>query len=181
MTFVQILLSLSVVISFNTTELQELSYIDKYQSLAIAEMKRTGIPASIKLAQALVESNAGSSVLANRANNHFGIKCKVEWTGVKYYYADDDLDASGQLIESCFRAYQTPEESYLDHSDFLITRDRYTGLFKLSKKDYSGWAFSLKKYGYATDPDYAQKLIKKIEKYRLYLLDEEGGALLFQG
>lgn len=176
MTFVQVLLSLSVVISFNTTELAEISYIEKYQSLAIGEMQRTGIPASIKLAQALVESNAGSSVLASRANNHFGIKCKVEWTGVKYFYADDDHDAAGQLIESCFRAYQTPEESYLDHSEFLTMRDRYRGLFKLSKNDYSGWAYGLKNYGYATDPNYAQKLIKKIEKYRLYLLDKEGGA-----
>ena len=139
-------------------------YIDQYSQLAISEMERTGVPASITLAQGLVESRAGLSPLASKGNNHFGIKCHNDWKGRKMY-ADDDK--AGE----CFRVYPTADKSFMDHSDFLRYRDRYKFLFELDKTDYKGWARGLKKAGYATDPAYANKLIKVIEEYELYRFD----------
>lgn len=142
-------------------------YIDQYRDLAIVEMYRSGIPASITLAQALHESNYGTSELAQSANNHFGIKCKASWSGETYFYKDDDYDRYGKLVESCFRSYDTDIDSYVDHSNFLMSRSNYSALFYYGKTDYVSWAHGLKRSGYATDQHYATKLIKKIEKYGL--------------
>ncbi len=142
-------------------------YIDMYHEIAILEMYRTGVPASITLAQALVESNAGRSDLASNANNHFGIKCKSTWVGDTYYHKDDDLDINGNLIPSCFRAYETDLDSYIDHSNFLRYKSNYQPLFLLDKYDYKSWAYGLKEAGYATDVSYAHKLIAKIEELDL--------------
>ena len=149
------------------------NYIESYKELAIVEMYRSGVPASITIAQALLESNFGESDLAKNANNHFGIKCKSYWTGIKYYHKDDDLDINGELIESCFRAYETVFDSYVDHSNFLMYTPHYKHLFNLSQKDYKNWAIGLKKSGYATDPKYSEKLIRFIERYELHKLDEQ--------
>ncbi len=138
-------------------------YIDMYAELAVQEMYRSGVPASITLAQGLLESRYGLSELAVKGNNHFGIKCH-NWTGKKMYYDDD---RSGE----CFRVYKSPEESFRDHSDFLRYRDRYKFLFDLEPTDYEGWAYGLKKAGYATDPAYPKKLIRLIEEYELYEYD----------
>ncbi|HEV8285606.1 MAG TPA: glucosaminidase domain-containing protein [Chitinophagaceae bacterium] len=137
-----------------------LAYIARYKDLAIEEMKRTGIPASITLAQGIHETEAGTSELVRRSNNHFGIKCKDNWKGQSVSHDDD---ARGE----CFRKYAAPEESYRDHSDFLKTRPNYTSLFKLDPADYEAWAYGLKKAGYATNPKYAQILIKLIRDYNL--------------
>lgn len=158
-------------LSFGESEQAENAYILKYKELAISEMARSGIPASIKLAQAIVESNSGRSLLASRANNHFGIKCKSWWEGACYYYTDDDRDQRGNLIPSCFRRYSSPFESYTDHTSFLQSSERYASLFSFLPADYRGWAEGLSKCGYATDPDYARKLIHTIEKYRLHQFD----------
>ncbi len=155
-------------LSFNIApESAAYSYIDQYRDLAVVEMYRSGIPASITLAQGLHESNYGTSELARLANNHFGIKCKTNWLGETYFYEDDDYDHYGNLIQSCFRSYEADIDSYVDHSNFLMYRHHYQELFSLSRHDYVGWAYGLKKCGYATDPQYAQKLIKKIEKFGL--------------
>ncbi len=140
-------------------------YIQKYKNLAIEHMDIYGIPASIKMAQALFESDNGNSRLAREANNHFGIKCKSDWTGETI---DHDDDAKGE----CFRKYSSVEESYKDHSEFLDKSERYQDLFKLDPMDYKGWAEGLKKAGYATNPMYAAQLIKIIEDNKLYLLDQ---------
>jgi LysM repeat protein len=150
-------------------------YSEKYKDIAVSEMYRTGIPASIKLAQGLLESNAGRSELATRANNHFGIKCGGDWTGKTFMKEDDDY-ANGQLIKSCFRVFSSVEESYVAHSEFLRNPakvNRYGFLFDLSSTDYKGWAHGLKQAGYATAPTYAQRLIKIIEDYQLYQYDKE--------
>ena len=147
-------------------------YIEKYKHLAIAEMERTNIPASITLAQGLHESALGKSELATIANNHFGIKCHKSWQGNTFFKKDDDLDDHGNLIKSCFRSYQSVEESYIDHSEFLMTRPWYAPLFELEKSDYRGWAYGLKDAGYATDPKYPEKLIASIEKWKLYRYDK---------
>lgn len=139
-------------------------YVEKYAALAIDEMYRSGVPASITLAQGLLESRYGLSELATKGNNHFGIKCHNNWQGGKVYHDDD---AKGE----CFRKYDSPEESFRDHSDFLRYRDRYKFLFDLEVNDYKGWAHGLKKAGYATDPAYPAKLIKLIEDYKLYKFD----------
>lgn len=146
-------------------------YIEAYKDLAVIEMHRTGVPASITLAQGLHESNFGTSKLATEANNHFGIKCKSYWQGGTYYYKDDDLDKKGKLIESCFRSYDSALESYVDHSNFLTRSAHYSELFQLNVLDYKSWAYGLKRCGYATDPNYAEKLIRKIEKYNLSIYD----------
>lgn len=143
------------------------AYIDQYKEVAIIEMHRSGIPASITLAQALVESKYGTSSLATDANNHFGIKCKSYWTGFTYYHKDDDFDKNGTLIKSCFRAYDSALDSYVDHSNFLVRTPWYQELFTYSKTDYVSWAKGLKKCGYATNPKYADILIKKIEDFHL--------------
>ena len=140
------------------------SYIKTYKDLAINEMHRYNIPASITLAQGILESGSGTSVLAIESNNHFGIKCHVKWTGLKIYHDDDKK-------QECFRKYDNPEYSYRDHSLFLSNRGRYSFLFDLKKDDYKQWAKGLKKAGYATDPKYPQKLIDLIQRYQLYKYD----------
>jgi hypothetical protein len=160
-------------ISFATTPVKPvIGYIEQFKSIAISEMNRTGIPASIKLAQGIMESMSGRSELAVNANNHFGIKCKPGWDGETYQYKDDDLDESGELIHSCFRKYTAAENSYIDHSEFLTRRKRYKVLFDYDKSDYISWAKGLQACGYATDPNYATKLIEAIEKYNLYIYDQ---------
>lgn len=139
-------------------------YISKYSDLAIQHQKKYRIPASITLAQGLLESGAGQSDLARRSNNHFGIKCHSDWRGGRVYHDDD-------LRGECFRKYKRVEDSYDDHSRFLAERSRYERLFKLNIKDYKGWAKGLQKCGYATDRAYANKLIKVIEDYELYRFD----------
>ena len=140
-------------------------YIQKFYRLAISEMDRSGIPASITLAQGCWESQNGNSRLSTEGNNHFGIKCKSDWTGKRIYHDDD-------AIQECFRKYAHAEASYIDHTNFLMKGTRYSFLFKLDPKDYQGWARGLKKAGYATDPTYAERLIKIIEDYKLYMYDE---------
>ncbi len=142
-------------------------YIDAYSDIALREMQRTGIPASIKLAQAILESGDGNSTLARIGNNHFGIKCH-DWTGRRIYHDDDERN-------ECFRRYSHPEESFLDHSDFLTGRPRYGHLFQLDTYDYRGWARGLQSAGYATDPNYANSLIRIIEENELYQYDREMG------
>ena len=140
-----------------------LSYIEQYKGIAIREMNQYGIPASIKLAQALLESGNGNSYLAREANNHFGIKCGGVWTGKSVRRADDNPN-------DCFRVYDNPEQSFKDHSQFLL-RKRYEKLFALDKDDYRGWAKGLKEAGYATNPRYPDLLIDLIERYSLYQYD----------
>jgi len=140
-------------------------YIETYKSIAIEEMIRAKVPASITLAQGILESGAGKSPLSVKANNHFGIKCKEEWTGKKYYHDDD-------APQECFRVYGSASESYIDHSDFLANRPRYAGLFQLPITDYKSWAHALKSAGYATNPKYASMLIQYIEDYNLAQFDQ---------
>ena len=142
-------------------------YIQKYAPIAVKEMHRSGVPASITLAQGILESGSGLSELATKGNNHFGIKCHKDWTG-KRMYMDDDRKGE------CFRVYRKAEDSFRDHSDFLRYRDRYKFLFDLRPTDYKGWAYGLKKAGYATDPKYPAKLIKYIEDYNLARYDKKG-------
>jgi hypothetical protein len=137
-----------------------LIYIDQYKDIAIKEMKRTGIPASITLAQGIVESNSGESNLALNFNNHFGIKCKTDWKG-ETTYQDDDTK------QECFRVYPNANSSFIDHSNFIKTRPNYAALFQLDPVDDSAWAIGLKKAGYATASDYANKLMKVIDDYEL--------------
>jgi hypothetical protein len=139
-------------------------YIDKFKNIAIREMKNHGIPASITLAQGILESGSGNSKLAREGNNHFGIKCTSDWTGDKILEDDD-------IKDDCFRVYQTAEESFRDHSEFL-KRKRYAALFELDKKDFRGWAVGLKTAGYATNPKYADLLISLVERYNLNRFDQ---------
>lgn len=148
-------------------------YIDKYKHLAVAQMKKYGIPASITLAQGLLESDAGRSMLAVEGNNHFGIKCHSDWSGKRMYHDDDRRD-------DCFRVYRNVEGSFEDHSLFLTTHSRYAFLFDLKPNDYKGWAKGLKKAGYATNPAYAEKLIEIIERYDLDMYDK-GGKRRYSG
>ena len=150
----------------NTDQIRN-QYIEFYKDLAINESHRSNIPVSIILAQGILESQAGKSNLAMNSRNHFGIKCKSTWTGQKYYHEDDDYDANGNLTKSCFRVYESVEDSYRDHSNFLIHRERYSSLFELKQDDYVGWAIGLQKCGYATNQSYALLLIDLIEKYGL--------------
>jgi len=151
---------------------KQYAYVNKYKDIAISEMERAGVPASIKLAQALLESGAGTSTLSNRAKNHFGIKCGGDrWKGKKYFHKDDDYDANGKLRESCFRVYKNPESSFIAHSDFLRDNPRYGFLFRLNPYDYKRWAYGLKKAGYATSATYPQKLVKLIETLELNQYD----------
>ncbi len=139
------------------------AYIDQYKDLAISEMLKYDIPASITLAQGLLESGAGMSELARKGNNHFGIKCH-DWTGATTYHDDDEE-------QECFRSYKDAYESYEDHSKFLTRQSRYRRLFSLKRNDYKGWAKGLKACGYATSPTYANKLIAIIELYKLHRYD----------
>jgi flagellum-specific peptidoglycan hydrolase FlgJ len=136
------------------------AYIEKFATIAMDEQVRTGIPAAVKLAQGIHESGAGQGDLALKSNNHFGIKCKSNWTGLTAYHDDDEKG-------ECFRAYENVESSYKDHSDFLKTSKRYAHLFLLAPDDYKGWANGLKQAGYATNPKYPLLIIKLIETYEL--------------
>lgn len=152
------------VVSTSGSGIPARDYIDTYKDLAIYEMKRTGIPASITLAQGMIESDFGRSRLAVEANNHFGIKCHNDWTGQTIRHHDDKRN-------ECFRKYKKVAESFYDHSDFLKKGSRYKSLFDLDITDYKGWARGLKKAGYATNPDYANMLIRSIEANNLMALD----------
>ena len=156
----------SAAFASQTSKTPQEKYIEKYAPLAVSEMYRSGVPASITLAQGMLESGNGQSELARVSNNHFGIKCHNNWKGGKVYYDDD---AKGE----CFRKYSHPSESYRDHSDFLRFRDRYKFLFDYRVTDYKAWAHGLKKAGYATDPAYPKKLIKLIEEYDLNQYDRK--------
>ncbi len=151
-------------VSLAVSQTSRLEYIEKYQVLAINEMNRSGIPASITMAQACLESSDGNSTLSKMSNNHFGIKCKSTWTGKTVKYDDDEKN-------ECFRKYTSVEDSYIDHTDFLMNNPRYSALFQLRSDDYVGWAHGLKNAGYATAKDYAHRLIKIIEDYQLFRLD----------
>ncbi|AYL98183.1 glucosaminidase domain-containing protein [Mucilaginibacter celer] len=153
----------------NYRSYSSLDYIERFKAIAIQEMNQYGIPASITLGQGLFESGAGNSDLAKYANNHFGIKCTADWTG-KSYYKDDDQ------VNDCFRVYDNPEDSFRDHSAFL-KRKNYAKLFELDKDDYKGWAYGLKKAGYATNPKYPELLINIIEKYNLTQYDRPEGEI----
>lgn len=144
--------------------IQAESYIFVYGALAVKEMERTGIPASIKLAQGMLESGCGNSYLSKAARNHFGIKCHKDWSGQNIYRDDDEE-------KECFRKYVCVDTSYRDHSDFLKSNPRYQKLFKLNIYDYKGWAKELKRAGYATRGDYERLIISIIEKYQLHLYD----------
>ncbi len=152
------------IFAFGQNKNQYLEYIAKYRDIAIKEMKQHGIPASITLAQGLLESGAGQSKLAKRANNHFGIKCHNDWKGRKFRHDDDKR-------KECFRKYGNAKDSFKDHSLFL-KKSRYAFLFNLQTTDYRGWANGLRKAGYATDPNYPAKLIKIIEDYELHKYDK---------
>jgi flagellum-specific peptidoglycan hydrolase FlgJ len=170
MKLILLLLTIHIGSFFTGYDDATLSYIDTYAPMAVEEMKRSGIPASIILAQGIHESNSGQSDLAVEARNHFGIKCKSYWKGATYYHKDDDYE-NGRLIPSCFRAYDQVQESYKDHTDFLMNTSYYQNLFAYSKHDYAEWAHGLKNCGYATDPRYAEKLIFLINTYSLDRFD----------
>ncbi len=163
---VLLLILFSVLLNAQPAEFRILrkDYIEIYKDEAIKEMHRVGIPASITLAQGILESGDGNSILAKYANNHFGIKCHNGWNGETFYMDDDEKN-------ECFRKYESAYESYKDHSEFLTSRQRYAELFELKITDYKGWAHGLKKAGYATNPKYADLLIKLIEDYELHKFD----------
>ena len=171
-----LLSALCVVVSFTAVVAKERQtreeYVEKYKAIAIAHMERYGIPASITMAQGILESDSGNSRLSTSSNNHFGIKCKRSWTGDRVYHDDD---AKGE----CFRAYPSVEASYQDHADFLDQSPRYDSLFAYPSDDYRSWARGLKAAGYATAPDYAERLVKIIESMKLYLLDKENGNKIY--
>lgn len=155
---------IAVAITSNAQRLTRQGYVSLYKQWAINEMNRTGIPASITLAQGILESDCGNSRLATEGNNHFGIKCHSDWTGETIYH-DDDRN------QECFRKYTSAYDSFKDHSDFIKQKSRYASLFSLSKDDYKAWAKGLKAAGYATDPSYADKIITIIEEMELYAYD----------
>ena len=152
-------------IAFSQNTKKDELYIRRFAKIAIEEMQKHKIPASVKLGQGLLETADGQSELARNANNHFGIKCKETWTGETYRYTDD-------AYMECFRKYENADDSYRDHSLFLTTRKHYSSLFTLPITDYKAWAFGLKKAGYATNPKYPQILIGRIEKYKLHEFDK---------
>ena len=155
-----LILCMTIQIGWTQNNATTIDYIAQYKTIAMKEMKRTGVPASITLAQAIVESNSGESNLAKNHNNHFGIKCKSDWTGAKTYQDDD-------AKQECFRAYDAAELSFKDHSNFLKNRPNYVDLFLLDPVDDTAWAYGLKKAGYATASDYPKKLLKIIDDYEL--------------
>ena len=165
--FIAVFLLVAVGMQAQRKNSRYVEYIRKYNDLAVEQMKLHKIPASITLAQGLLESGAGHSELARKSNNHFGIKCGSSWRGRSVRYDDDARN-------ECFRAYRNPRDSYEDHSAFLSKGARYAFLFKLEITDYKGWAKGLKKAGYATDPSYANRLITIIEDYDLYKYDRRG-------
>ncbi|MCB0547810.1 MAG: LysM peptidoglycan-binding domain-containing protein [Phaeodactylibacter sp.] len=171
------LLLFAPILAYGQGAQSHLFYIEQYNGIAVREMIRTGIPASITLAQGILESNAGRSELAVLANNHFGIKCGDVWGGAAYFKKDDDYGPSGYLKESCFRSYPTADASFIDHSSFLASpqkSSRYGPLFRLSPTDYKGWAYGLQQAGYATSTLYASQLISLIERYALFQYDQPG-------
>lgn len=161
----RILFILGILLFISADKDPKVEYINKYSRIAVSEMERTGVPASITLAQGILESRAGQSPLAVKGNNHFGVKCHKDWRGKIMQYDDDHRG-------ECFRVYPNAEASYKDHSDFLRYQQRYKDLFDLDGTDYKAWAKGLKKAGYATDPQYPSKLIKLIEDYELYRFDK---------
>ncbi|WP_116107757.1 glucosaminidase domain-containing protein [Lewinella sp. IMCC34191] len=153
------------------------AYIERFKRIAMEEMERSGVPASIKLAQGILESNSGKSYLARTAKNHFGIKCGSNWKGDAVYREDDDYDDRGRLTKSCFRRYHNADASYVAHSEFLRDPNkafRYGFLFRLEPTDYKGWAKGLRKAGYATNPRYPELLITLIERHGLHQYDVPG-------
>ena len=163
----------SAMLAWSQAKMSTAQYIETYASIAIREMDAYQIPASIKMAQGILESSSGNSPLAKDAKNHFGIKCKKDWTGETYIQDDDEKN-------ECFRKYETVLASYEDHSQFLKNGQRYASLFALERNDYKSWAHGLKAAGYATNPQYAPLLIKTIEENRLYELDKPGRAPEFK-
>ena len=159
-----IFLSFSVLNAYSQSTVRQ-QYVATYAQIAVDEMNRSGIPASITLAQGILESGDGQSDLARKSNNHFGIKCHNDWTGERVYHDDDEKD-------ECFRKYKNVRFSFEDHTDFLVRGSRYDFLFDLDLSDYKGWAKGLKKAGYATSPSYADRLIKIIEAAELYAYDD---------
>ena len=166
-TVLQVLIAGCWAFSVNAQMITPEQYIDLYKDIAIREMKRMGIPAAITLAQGLLETESGNSELVKKSNNHFGIKCKSNWTGEGVTHDDDSLG-------ECFRKYATAEDSYRDHSDFLKAGKHYSFLFDLAATDYKGWAYGLKKAGYATNPKYPAILIRYIEQYNLKRFNHDG-------
>ncbi len=158
-----------LVFSVQAQKISPEEYIETYKDIAIREMKRMGVPAAITLAQGILESESGNSSLVKRSNNHFGIKCKSNWTADTVSHDDD-------AVGECFRTYKTSEDSYRDHSNFLRAGKHYAFLFNLNSTDYKGWAHGLKKAGYATNPKYPNILIKNIEKYNLQQYSDSGAA-----
>jgi flagellum-specific peptidoglycan hydrolase FlgJ/LysM repeat protein len=153
-----------------------LTYITKYSQLAIAEMYKSGIPASVTLAQGILETSAGSSHLAQKANNHFGLKCGTTWEGDTHFQYDDDYNSEGILIPSCFRVYNSAQQGFADRSQFLSDprkHSRYGQLFQIHPLDYHGWAKGLQSAGYSPNSRYADRLIEYIERYRLYEIDQK--------
>lgn len=155
-----LILCMTIQIGWAQNNPTTIAYISQFKAIAMKEMKRTGVPASITLAQAILESNSGESNLAKNHNNHFGIKCKSDWTGAKAYQDDD-------AKQECFRAYDAAEVSFKDHSNFLKNRPNYVDLFLLDPVDDTAWAYGLKKAGYATASDYPKKILKIIDDYEL--------------
>jgi Mannosyl-glycoprotein endo-beta-N-acetylglucosaminidase/LysM domain len=163
----------TLILSASFLKAQDISveeYISTYRNVAVAEMKRSGIPASVTLAQGILETEHGNSDLVKKSNNHFGIKCKSTWTGESVRHTDD-------APNECFRKYPNATESYKDHSDYLKTSPRYASLFELNPSDYKGWAYGLKRAGYATNPRYPQIVISNIEKYNLQQYDTVTGEI----
>lgn len=154
-----------------TTDEQIRAYIEQYKDIAQQEMLRSGVPASITLAQGVLESRYGTSLLAKRANNHFGIKIGgADWKGGVYYiYTKEWNKKIGKMVNQLagFRAYDSPAESFVHHSNFLTSRPRYAELFKLPKNDFEGWAHGLERTGYATDPEYGEKLVSLVQRFDL--------------
>lgn len=164
MRYFSLLLAVVAFIGANAQRFTRQNYVDTYKDWAITEMNRVGIPASITLAQGILESDCGNSRLATEGNNHFGIKCHSDWKGETIFHDDDKL-------QECFRKYTSAYESFKDHSNFIKEKSRYASLFYLDHRDYAAWAKGLRSAGYATDPTYAQKLITIIEEMGLYVYD----------
>lgn len=169
--FVLLVVAATAPVEAQTNSQKVKDYIARYAPIAIEQQALYGIPASITLAQGIVESNFGTSFLATTHNNHFGIKCGGTWSGRSVGKVDDEKDDKGRDKESCFRSYNSDSDSFTDHSLFLSERSRYSGLFDLDVYDYKGWARGLKAAGYATNPQYADMLIARIETYELYRYD----------
>ncbi|MCP4124314.1 MAG: LysM peptidoglycan-binding domain-containing protein, partial [Bacteroidetes bacterium] len=162
-----ILALILVTMVFAQKDLTVEQYIDRYKEISIKEMEKSGIPASITLAQGILESRYGNSTLSLASNNHFGIKCHKGWSGKTYYHDDDKKN-------ECFRVYKNPEQSFKDHTEFLQTRSRYEFLFEYDSAEYKKWAHGLKKAGYATNPKYGNILVDLIERHELYIYDRPG-------